>query len=1001
MFESVIAGFQSRHHISQAAVSELGGLLQQAALSSYSVLQTVNNAPASVMLDRQEGNPVVAPSGDAMEAAGEPEKVLEQPPEVLANAARDAQQKGRSWVIILDGLESLSSHKHMRWFPRMAPRGVKLVVCCANGDTAESLSSRLDWARVEVAALRSERCREFITTYLGTFCKKLPEPLLNRILTHPLSGHALWLRTLLEELRLFGKHEEVADRLDTLLSAPPSKSEGEALTIDDLFEHVVSRIELDTGGGHVAASLTALWASYDGLARSELLELTGMSPSKWAEIQIALDESLFESGGQITLGNKFIRKAVADMYLPTAEARQDTHRWLAEWFEAREVTLDVAQERVHNWRQAGDREKLRSTLLEQEVFRVLYAQDKYRLIGHWVALKENVEEAYQEAYKHWPDGEDVDRELAEMLVQAGFYGAFTESLYLHDLEASERTLGEEHPATLTSINNLAGLYGSQGRYSESEPLDLRALEARERTLGEEHPDTLVSISNLAWLYESQGRYGESEPLHLRTLAARERTLGEEHPSTLNSINNLAGLYSSQGRYGEAEPLYLRALAAQERTLGEEHPSTLNSINNLAGLYSSQGRYGESEPLYLRALAAQERTLGEEHPDMLTSINNLAELYKSQGRYGESEPLCLRALAGLERTLGEEHPSTLVSIDILAGLYESQGRYKESESLFLRALEASERTLGEEHPSTLTSINNLAELYKSQGRYGESEPLYLRALAARERTLGEEHPETLTSINNLAGLYYFQGRYGESEPLYLRALAAQERTLGEEHPCTLVSLSNLAQFHVGQKQYDIAEELSRRALDAKQRTLGPDHPSTLISMGNLGDLYLSLCRHDEAEDFFLRTMEGRQRSLGPEHPETLYTANRLLMLYTSQGRHDEAEPLYLSVLEASERTLGEEHPDTLVTVNNLAWFRLESALPNPRTLFIRLTAGWSDPADWKHHWARLGLALCDVLEGADVSVAEPVIDDLIAILGEDHERVDNGREKIAKVVARLK
>jgi len=55
----MIAGFQSRHDISQAAVAELGDLLQQAALSHYSVLQTVNNAPASVML---------APPGDDVDA---------------------------------------------------------------------------------------------------------------------------------------------------------------------------------------------------------------------------------------------------------------------------------------------------------------------------------------------------------------------------------------------------------------------------------------------------------------------------------------------------------------------------------------------------------------------------------------------------------------------------------------------------------------------------------------------------------------------------------------------------------------------------------------------------------------------------------------------------------------------------------------------------------------------------------------------------------------------
>ena len=82
----------------------------------------------------------------------------------------------------------------------------------------------------------------------------------------------------------------------------------------------------------------------------------------------------------------------------------------------------------------------------------------------------------------------------------------------------------------------------------------RAQEASERVLGPEHPDTLATVNNLASLYRSQGRYGEAEPLYRRALEASERVLGPEHPHTLGSVNNLAVLYRSQGRYGEAEPL---------------------------------------------------------------------------------------------------------------------------------------------------------------------------------------------------------------------------------------------------------------------------------------------------------------------------------------------------------------------------------------------------------------------------------------------------------------
>jgi CHAT domain-containing protein/Tfp pilus assembly protein PilF len=202
--------------------------------------------------------------------------------------------------------------------------------------------------------------------------------------------------------------------------------------------------------------------------------------------------------------------------------------------------------------------------------------------------------------------------------------------------------------TLATVNNLAGLYWSQGRFGEAEPLFRRALETRERVLGPEHPGTLGSLNNLAGLYERQGRYGEAETLKRRGLEASERVLGPEHPQTLISVNSLAGLYESQGRYGEAEPLYRRALETRERVLGPEHSDTLVSVNNLAALYDSQGRFGEAEPLYRRALQAAERVLGPEHPNTVATRGNLAVLLVRSGRAGEA----LRELRALDLHLGQ-------------------------------------------------------------------------------------------------------------------------------------------------------------------------------------------------------------------------------------------------------------------------------------------------------------------------------------------------------------
>ena len=58
-------------------------------------------------------------------------------------------------------------------------------------------------------------------------------------------------------------------------------------------------------------------------------------------------------------------------------------------------------------------------------------------------------------------------------------------------------LGEDHPDTLTSANNLAIDLRALGEYQAARELDQDTLARRRRVLGEDHPDTLPSAANLA------------------------------------------------------------------------------------------------------------------------------------------------------------------------------------------------------------------------------------------------------------------------------------------------------------------------------------------------------------------------------------------------------------------------------------------------------------------------------------------------------------------------
>jgi CII-binding regulator of phage lambda lysogenization HflD len=72
-------------------------------------------------------------------------------------------------------------------------------------------------------------------------------------------------------------------------------------------------------------------------------------------------------------------------------------------------------------------------------------------------------------------------------------------LYIQALAMSKHLLGDEHPDVALSLNNLAGFYDSQGRYSEAEPLYVEALAILEQQLGANHPTTNTVRDNLEYL----------------------------------------------------------------------------------------------------------------------------------------------------------------------------------------------------------------------------------------------------------------------------------------------------------------------------------------------------------------------------------------------------------------------------------------------------------------------------------------------------------------------
>ena len=446
---------------------------------------------------------------------------------------------------------------------------------------------------------------------------------------------------------------------------------------------------------------------------------------------------------------------------------------------------------------------------------------KYQGSTHWEAVDAVLEiEDWQRlakvASKDRPTLLRVRRlnEQGAKLIEKGLSGKAEKPLR-EALAINKKVLGEDHPNTATSYNNLAACLEEQSKHVEALTLYRQALKINQKALSEGHAGMATSYGNVAHCLDNQGKYNEAVVLHQMALAIRQKALGEGHPDTATSYNNLAACLDHLGRYAEALPLYRLALPIRQKVLGEGHRDTADSYNNLASCLNTLGKHAEALDHSRRALAIRRKALGEGHPDTAVSFNNLASCLDDQGKHAEALPLYLKALAIRQVVLTEDHVNTATSYNNLAYCLQALGMHKDVLTLHKRALAIYQKVLDEEHPSIANSYNNIAFCVERQGKHAEALSLYKKALAIRRKRLGEEHPITAVTYNNMALCSNALGKHAEALTSHRRALAIFQKLLGEEHPATATSYINMASCLDSLGKQDEALRLLQRSLPGQE------------------------------------------------------------------------------------------------------------------------------------------------------------------------------------------
>ena len=341
-------------------------------------------------------------------------------------------------------------------------------------------------------------------------------------------------------------------------------------------------------------------------------------------------------------------------------------------------------------------------------------------------------------------------------------GASAESLRLNDeaarlsdtgkYEDAERAYraalavqSNDIPTQAKISNHLAVLYQALGRLSDAEQMYRRALELSRKAFPPASPEIAHSMNALAQIDWTEGRYWEA-----RNLLADAAKLEQAHPHDPKLpliLNNLAVVQMEFHDYGKAEDLLRKTLSACEDLHGPASIEFAVALNNLAQLLETRKNYAEAGPMFQKAAGILEKLGPPASLDLAGALANLGHMYHQQNQDEKAEPIEQRALALANSTPPLDAPLRATILHNLANIIATRTA-DASLPYFEQSLLIRRKTLAPEHPAIISLLLDYAKATLRAGKKSLARELHQQARQLAERRRREELSQLSISINAL-------------------------------------------------------------------------------------------------------------------------------------------------------------------------------------------------------------------------------------------------------------
>ncbi len=152
------------------------------------------------------------------------------------------------------------------------------------------------------------------------------------------------------------------------------------------------------------------------------------------------------------------------------------------------------------------------------------------------------------------------------------------------VDSRTQTLGPTHPLTLEAKSLLGNTLFAEGEFEAAREVEGEVLNAREHEATEALAQTALAASNLSLtLAKIEGQ--QEDALRMLGMAVEElrRLIGEQHPETARNLDLLVQMYLEAGKPDLARDAADRSLQALRQELGPEHPAVAAAAERLASI----------------------------------------------------------------------------------------------------------------------------------------------------------------------------------------------------------------------------------------------------------------------------------------------------------------------------------------------------------------------------------------------------------------------------------